>query len=268
VIPSRLVLLGQPVSHSLSPVFQAAALSVAGIDVSYEAVEVREVDLPAMLKSLVRDRAAGNVTLPHKERVAALCEVRTPLAAKLQAVNTFWTDNAGRLVGDNTDVGGFTAAATRLLDRVPQGLRVAVLGAGGAAVAVCEAIAGWPESTVVLHARTRERAEALAARYADRASVAASEMQALDGADLLVNATPLGLEGSLMPVAPGMIPKSVAVMDLTYRRGRTPWVSACRSRGLRAEDGLPMLIVQGALAFERWFGVPPDREAMWASVRS
>jgi shikimate dehydrogenase len=71
-----------------------------------------------------------------------------------------------------------------------------------------------------------------------------------------------------MPVAPGMIPKSVAVMDLTYRRGRTPWVSACRSRGLRAEDGLPMLIEQGALAFERWFGVPPDREAMWASVRS
>jgi shikimate dehydrogenase len=70
-----------------------------------------------------------------------------------------------------------------------------------------------------------------------------------------------------MPIAPGTIPAEVAVMDLTYRRGRTPWAQACRARGLRAEDGLPMLIEQGALAFERWFGLAPDREAMWASVR-
>ena len=266
--PSRLVLLGDPVSHSLSPIFQRAALKTAGIDVSYDVVEVKSLDLPVMLKGLVRDRAAGNVTLPHKERVAALCDVRTPLAEKIQSVNTFWTDDHGRLVGDNTDVGGFSAAVRRLLDREPRGLRVAVLGAGGAAVAVCEAVSLWPESTVALHARTRERAEQLAARYGDIASTVASELEALEGADLLVNATPLGLEGSMMPVAPGMIPTSVAVMDLTYRGGRTPWVSACRSRGLRAEDGLPMLIEQGALAFERWFGVPPDREAMWSSVRS
>ena len=71
-----------------------------------------------------------------------------------------------------------------------------------------------------------------------------------------------------MPIAPGMIPKSTAVMDLTYRRGRTPWASACRARGLRADDGLPMLIEQGALAFELWFGMPADREAMWSAVRS
>lgn len=266
--PSRLVLLGHPVAHSLSPVFQLAALRAAGIDVSYEAFDVRAEELAGVLKGLVRDRAAGNVTLPHKERVAELCEVRTPLAERTGAVNTFWTDDRGRLVGDNTDVGGFTAAVRRLLDREPRGLRVAVLGAGGAAAAVCEAVSTWPESSCVVHARTRERAEALAARYPKLVSTVASELEALEGADLLVNATPLGLEGSLMPVAPGMIPKSVAVMDLTYRRGRTPWASACRSRGLRAEDGLPMLIEQGALAFERWFGVPPDRDVMWASVRA
>ncbi len=266
--PTRLVLLGDPVAHSLSPVFQRAALAAAGLDVTYEPVQVREQDLPALLKALVRDRAGGNVTLPHKERVAALCDVRTPLAEKVQAVNTFWTDATGRLVGHNTDVEGFSRAAARLLERELSGLRVAVLGAGGAAVAVCEAVSQWPGSTIVLHARTRARAEQVASRYVDRASTVASEFEAMDGADLLVNATPLGLEGSLMPIAPGMIPKSVAVMDLTYRRGRTPWASACRSRGLRAEDGLPMLIEQGALAFECWFGVPPDREAMWASVRS
>jgi shikimate dehydrogenase len=265
--PGRLVLLGKPVTHSLSPVFQNAALAAAGFTLRYEAVDVVAQDLPAMLASLARDRGAGNVTLPHKEAVAALCATRTPVAERVGAVNTFWTDADGRLVGDNTDVGGFHAAARRLLEREPIELTVAVLGAGGAAAAVCEAVSSWSRSRVVLHARTRERAERLATRYASCLTIVSSEMDALEGADLLVNATPLGLEGSMMPIAPGMIPKHVAVMDLTYRRGRTPWASACRARGLRAEDGLPMLIEQGALAFERWFGMPPDREAMWRAVR-
>jgi hypothetical protein len=91
--------------------------------------------------------------------------------------------------------------------------------------------------------------------------------EAEQGADLIINATPLGLEGSLMPVSPGSVQTGTAVLDLTYRRGRTPWVKACRQRGLRADDGMPMLVEQGALAFVRWFGMEPDREAMWRAVR-
>lgn len=266
--PRRLVLLGHPVSQSLSPVFQQAALERAGIALTYEAIDVMAPDLPSMLAQLTRDGAAGNVTVPHKEAVAALCAGRTPLAERVGAVNTFWVDAEGRLQGDNTDVGGFDHAARRLLDRDPAGLTVGVLGAGGAAAAVCEAVRGWSGSRVVLHARTRDRAQKLAERYAAIATVVETEVDALEGADLLVNATPMGGEGSLMPIAPGMIPPNVAVMDLTYRRGRTPWARSCRARGLKADDGLPMLIEQGALAFERWFGVAPDREAMWAAVRS
>lgn len=266
-LPGRLVLLGHPVAQSLSPAIQNAALDAAKISLRYEAVDVVAQDLPAMLASLQRARAAGNVTVPHKESAAALCGERTPLAEKVGAVNTFWTRDDGTLVGDNTDVGGFDFAAQRLLERATEKITVAVLGAGGAAAAVCEAVTGWRGSRVVLHARTRTRAEELAERYAPIARVVDSVVEALDGAALVVNATPLGLDGSLMPIAPGMIPKEVAVMDLTYRRGRTPWVSSCRARGLRADDGLPMLIEQGALAFERWFGTPPDREAMWAAVR-
>jgi shikimate dehydrogenase len=244
VRPRRLVLLGHPVSQSLSPVFQQAALDRAGIALTYEAIDVMPPDLPSLLAQLTRGGAAGNVTVPHKESVAALCAARTPLAERVGAVNTFWVDADGKLQGDNTDVGGFDFAARRLLDRDPAGLTVGVLGAGGAAAAVCEAVREWKGSRVVLHARTRERAQKLAERYA------------------------MGSEGSLMPIAPGMIPSHVAVMDLTYRRGRTPWARSCRARGLKADDGLPMLIEQGALAFEKWFGVAPDREAMWASVRS
>lgn len=268
VHPGRLVLLGHPVAHSLSPVFQNAALAAAGLPLRYEALDVSAEALPSVLRDLVRERVAGNVTLPHKELMASLCGRLTPLAERVGAVNAFWCDDEGVLVGDNTDVGGFDVAARGLLDGDSAGRSVALLGAGGAAAAVCEAVQGWTGAEIRLHARTPSRAEQLAARYPGLVRVVSGELDALAGADLLVNATPLGLEGSMMPIAPGMIPERVAVLDLTYRRGRTPWIRACRSRGLRADDGLPMLIEQGALAFERWFGVPANREVMWAAVRS
>lgn len=265
-LPGRLVLLGHPVSHSLSPTFQNAALAAAGIPVQYEALDVEPSGLGAMAGLLADARAAGNVTLPHKEAFYAWCARRTALAERVGAVNTFWTESGG-LVGDNTDVGGFDAAVERLLGRRPEGVRVGLLGAGRAAAAVYAAVERWADSDVRIHARTPDRAEQLAARFAPVARVVASELHAVEGVDLLVNATPLGLDGALMPVAPGSIPATTAVLDLTYRKGRTPWIKSCRARGLRADDGLPMLIEQGALAFERWFGFAPDRDAMWRSVR-
>lgn len=266
-LPGRLVLLGHPVAHSLSPVFQGAALEAAGIPLQYELLDVVPSELASMVGLLADARAAGNVTLPHKEGIFAWCARKSPIAERVGAVNTFWTEE-GALVGDNTDVGGFTFAVTHLLGRTPEGLRVGILGAGGAAAAACAAVEQWPDSRVVVHARSSARAEQLAARFAGIATAVASEMHTVDGVDLLVNATPLGLDGALMPIAPGMIPAHTAVLDLTYRRGRTPFVKACRARGLRADDGLPMLVEQGALAFARWFGVEPDRAAMWRSIRA
>lgn len=265
-LPGRLVLLGHPVAHSLSPTFQNAALAAAGIPLQYEALDVAPADLPAMAGLLADARAAGNVTVPHKEAVAAMCTRRTPLAERVGAVNTFWSENGG-LVGDNTDVGGFDSAIERLVGARPAGFTVALLGAGGAAAAVCAAVEGWSGSRVRIHARTPQRATQLAARFPETCTAVAGEIEATEGAQLIVNATPLGLEGTLMPIAPGSIAAGTYVLDLTYRRGRTPWVKACRARGLRADDGLPMLVEQGALAFERWFGTPPDREAMWRSIR-
>lgn len=266
-LPGRLVLLGHPVAHSLSPVFQGAALAAAGIPLQYEVLDVAPAELSGMVGLLADARAAGNVTLPHKEAIYAWCGRRTPLAARVGAVNTFWTEE-GALVGDNTDVGGFAFAVERLLGRKPEGLRVGLLGAGGASAAVCAAVEQWPDSQVAIHSRTAERAEQLAARFPGMARAVLSEMHTVEGMDLLVNATPIGLDGALMPIAPGMIPQQTAVLDLTYRRGRTPWVKACRARGLRADDGLPMLVEQGALAFERWFGVAPDRDVMWRAIRA
>lgn len=263
--PARLVLLGHPVDHSLSPRIQNAALRGAGIPLTYEALDVAPAELERSLLALRESGAAGNVTIPHKERVVAICETLTPEAERAAAVNTFWVDD-GRLVGHNTDIGGVSAAIGALLGAPPANARIALLGAGGAAAAVLCAIEGWPGCRAVLHARTASRAEALCGRFAGVCELAGSAEAAVRGAALVVNATPIGLHDESMPVELDALESTSAVLDLVYRPAETTFVRAARSRGLRAADGLAMLIEQGALAFARWFGVEPDRRAMWSSV--
>lgn len=266
--PGRLVLLGHPVAHSLSPVFQNAALRSAGLPVVYDALDVPPEELDETLRALARSGSAGNVTVPHKQRAAAVCDRLTALASRVGAVNTFWCDPDGALVGDNTDVDGFDAAVRHLLGAAPDGLTVALVGSGGAAAAVLAAVETWNGARARLWGRTAGRAAALAKRYAPIAAVSERIEDALRGADLVVNATPVGLQGGDTPFPPALLPSGAAVLDLAYRRGgETPLVAAARMRGLRASDGMVMLVEQGALAFERWFGVQPDREAMWASLR-
>jgi shikimate dehydrogenase len=264
--PGRLVLLGHPVAHSLSPIFQNAALRAAGISLLYEAVDVAPRDLRALLKKLKDLGIAGNVTIPHKVAVHASCDELTDVAERVGAVNTFWFES-GRLHGDNTDVGGFDAAARALLGGETTGARIVVLGSGGAAAAVIAAVEQWADARVAIVARSVERASKLARRFRDVARVEKSAEHAVSDATLVVNATPVGQREAEQPLDIGIIPKTAAVMDLVYRRGGgTPWVKAARKRGIPAADGLPMLLEQGALSFQRWFGIEPDREVMRQSL--
>ncbi len=263
--PGRLVLLGKPVSHSLSPTFQNAALRAAKIPLVYEALEVDARDLRALLRDLKKVSAVGNVTVPHKIAVHDCCDQLTDLATRVGAVNTFWF-KSGRLHGDNTDVGGFDVAARALLGGESSEARVVVLGAGGGAAAVLAAIEAWTGATASIVARNAMRADALARRFPDVARIEKSSRRALADATLVVNATPVGQRDDEQPLNVAMISRSTAVMDLVYRKGGTPWVRAARARGNRAADGLTMLLEQGALSFQRWFGVEPDREAMRQSL--
>jgi shikimate dehydrogenase len=264
--PRRLLLLGHPVAHSLSPVFQNAALRALGSDLRYEALDVPPERFAETFRTLALDGAAGNVTVPYKAAAAEACNQIMPLARRVGAVNTFWTVG-GRLVGDNTDVGGFHAAARALLGAEPRELRVALLGAGGAAAAVLAAVAEWPASTVAVWNRSPDRAVRLAAAFAGVATAAEFLATAVRGADLVVNATTVGMRDDDVPFHPAILARRAAVLDLVYRPGETAWVRLARARGLRAADGLTMLVEQGALAFERWLGVAPDRAAMWAALR-
>ena len=264
--PGRLVLLGHPVSHSLSPVFQNAALIDAGLPLRYEAVDVEPAAFEAVLATLGAEGVAGNVTVPFKERACAACDQLTPLASRVAAVNVFWVDDDGRLIGDNTDVGGFDAAARAVLGAEPRDLTVGVLGAGGAAAGVLAAVEQWPGCIAHVYNRTPERARQLAARFGAFAQPV-DDVGVVAGADLLVNATSVGLRDDATPIDPALLTPRTRVVDLVYRRGETPFVHAVRARGIRASDGLAMLIEQGALAFERWFGVAPNRTVMWEAVR-
>lgn len=270
--PRRLVLLGHPVAHSRSPTFQQAALDALGIPLRYTAVDVAPAGLPVALLALRAESAAGNITVPHKVAALALCDVVSETAQRVGAVNTFWTDTSGRLCGDNTDVGGFEFAAQQLLHRPLGGLRVLVLGAGGAALAVREAVRKADGASLLVSARRPEQAQSFAAPLGERAeAVGPSETElrsAVDRAHLVVNTTPLGLHADdPSPLPPAWLRRDQAVLDLTYRReGATAWVAACRSLGVPADDGLAMLLEQGALAFERWFGTAAPRDVMRAAV--
>lgn len=264
-LPGCLVLLGHPVSHSLSPRMQNAALRAAGIPLTYAAMDVAPDALGGVLSRLAAEQGAGNVTIPHKAAVAVACAAVTSSAARIGAVNTFWTES-GRLTGDNTDIAGFDALARSVIGGAPARARVALLGAGGAAAAVCAAVERWSDCTVVIRARNRSRAETLAARFPLLARIADSEDELLSGSDMVVNATPVGMDDGAFPVRIEALPRDAAVMDLVYRRGETAWVRAARAAGHRAADGLAMLVAQGARAFECWFGIPPDEAAMRAAV--
>ncbi len=264
--PGRLVLLGHPVANSLSPLFQNAALRAANIPLTYEPLDVLPEALDRTLDALVAQSAAGNVTIPHKGRVAERCHDLLPLARRTGAVNTFWTEH-GHLVGDNTDVGGFDDAVRDLLGALPHDADVAVIGAGGAAAGILAAIERWGNCRARLYNRTVAHARALAARFEGLAVVAPSARNAVGGAPLVVNATSVGMPDGTLPFPLDALAPGAAVLDVVYRRGSTALVQEARALGHPAADGRRMLVGQGARSFERWFGFAPDRDLMWEAVR-
>lgn len=264
--PGRLVLLGHPVAHSLSPALHNAALRYVGLPIRYEAIDVAPASLDDAVARLIIARAAGNVTIPHKEAFAKRCARVDAVAQRVAAVNTFRIADDGGLEGMNTDVGGFDALA-REAGALRAGARIAVLGAGGAAAAVLAALERWSGASVSLFNRTAARASALAERFPIVQHVASSAEDAVQDASVIVNATALGLhDGDALPVRISALPNDAVVLDLVYRPGETAWVRAARKSGHAGVDGFCMLLEQGALAFEWWLGIAAPRDVMRSAL--
>lgn len=259
-----LVLLGDPVAHSLSPQFHAAAIAALGLDGVYVARRTPPDRLAAALAGLAAIDAAGNVTIPHKEAAERVMARKTDLCARTGACNTFWCED-GELIGDNTDVTGVRAAVEAL--GAADGRSWLVIGTGGSARAAAVAAAGGG-ADVSVRSRQRERGEQFV-RWARAAGVRARVAVAGDPADVVVNATPLGLRSAdPLPLTPEAVPEARWALDLVYARGETPWVRACRAAGWAAADGRVALVAQGAASFARFFpdAGPPPLEVMRAAV--
>jgi shikimate dehydrogenase len=266
IVRERLVLIGHPVSQSLSPVMHNAALKAKGMDLRYETLDVLPDNLDATLASLARTKCGGNVTIPHKKAAMHSLRVVSDVAQKVGAVNTFWGDGLGALDGDNTDVPGFNGAVLDLLGEIPSGIRVALLGTGGAAAAAATAMDEWSEVTVSVHARDLARAMSMRMRHSNVVRACSMRDPCLADADLVVNATTVGMGSDDTPVEIGMLRPTAAVLDLVYGPNETAFVRGARAGGHKAADGLRMLFHQGAAAFRLWFGEDPDSAVMWSAL--
>jgi shikimate dehydrogenase len=242
---TTVLLLGNPVSRSLSPAMQNAAFAALGIDCHYEPREVDAAGLAAAVAELRADERilGANVTIPHKESVLALLDDLDPLAARIGAVNTI-TRQGARLKGWNTDVVGFQRA---LNERFPAPRRVAIIGAGGAARAVAAALQPTADQVWVL-ARNLEQARRLCTdlRIERGGPVDLQQIQeTIARVDLVINATPIDLPPT------GWLRPDQGVFDLRSRR---------------SAEGRAMLLHQGAAAFELWTGRPAPIDVMRAAL--
>jgi len=260
--------IGSPVRHSLSPAIHNAAFAARGLDWAYLAFEVREDGAPAALAGAEALGIRGlSVTMPLKARIAGLVDHLTPVAAALGAVNTVSFGPEGS-TGDNTDGAGLLGALGSEQGWEPAGRRCVVLGAGGAARAVVLALARAGAAAVVVVNRTPERGAAAAALAGAVGRVGGLGEAA--GADLVVNATPVGMAGTRgadrVPLDPALLGPGQLVVDLVYHPVRTPLLVAAADAGARVASGLGMLVHQAALAFEGWTGVDAPLDAMRRAV--
>jgi shikimate dehydrogenase len=263
-------LIGDPVAHSSSPLIQNAAMRAAGKDGVYVAVRAEAEEMVGLVRGLARAGGGGNITLPHKEKAATVVEVPAPAVRRTGACNTFWLHD-GKIHGDNTDVEGFSRALEVFLGSPPRIPRVLVLGAGGAARACLVAVMDLGAREVHLLNRTRDRARAVARRIGGEKVRVLDGRPAVEGEsyDLVVNTTRLGLEpGDPAPLDLALLNRAGAVMDLVYGHQETRFVREARDQGIRAADGSEMLLQQGAVAFERWWGTAPPLDVMRAALEA
>lgn len=255
--------MGWPIGHSLSPRLHGYWLRQYAVDGAYVPLAVRREDFAGAVRMLPRLGFAGaNVTVPHKEAALAAVDEAAGEARRIGAVNTIVVRADGSLMGWNSDGFGFMENLKAGVAKWNPGLGPAVvLGAGGAARAVCAALVdgGVPELRLVN--RTASRAEALAADIGGPIEVVswAERESALDGARLLTNTTTLGMTGNPpLDLALERLPPEAAVTDIVYSPLRTPLLLAAAARGNPIVDGLGMLLHQARPGFAAWFGVEPE----------
>ena len=270
-------ILGCPLGHSISPCFQNAAFTNLGIEATYEAWPVVTAELPERIQNLREsDFLGANVTIPYKELVIPLLDEIDDWALKIGSVNTI-VNQAGLLIGYNTDTVGFLRAISEYGNYEPSGRDVLLIGAGGAARAAAHALMEAGVKTLWIANRTYDRVKRLADELLDIGEV---KPIGLDGPEfrksaasvsLIVNSTSLGMkhtpEAHINPLEGLNIGSSTLVTDMVYNPLDTPMLIEAENRGCRILSGLPMLVLQGAASFELWTGDGAPVDVMFSAAR-
>ncbi len=284
----RFVLVGHPVAHSLSPVIHHAAYQALGFEHRYELCDCPdEAAVEALFGELRAGKIAGaNVTIPWKRVALKLADRVAPSAQRVGVANVLERGADGAIVAHNTDLPALVDEFQRHASTVR---RAVVIGNGGAAPAVVTALQDAGAERIALTARKFSPSEPESAwpHAADFTAPGASVLawpeadaraklrfrEVLARADVIVQCTSAGMHGKdegeqLAAIVPwDHVPQSALAYDLIYNPATTPFLAHARNAGLRAENGLGMLVVQAALAFKIWLGVLPPREPLEAAAR-
>lgn len=257
-------LIGDPVAHSMSPAMHNAAFAASGLDFIYVPFRVKKERLEEAIGGLRGLNIRGlNVTIPHKVAVIPFLDGLDELAGKIGAVNTI-VNEGGRLTGHNTDAGGFLRALVES-GIEPAGQKVVILGAGGAARAIAFTLAENGASPVILNRKLEfgwavslagQLEQAFNIKVAARELTEANLEAALRRADILVNATSVGMSPHTdeTPIPRRLLKAELAVFDVVYNPRQTRLLAEAGAVGAVTISGLEMLVWQGALAFELWTG--------------
>ena len=266
----RACVTGHPITHSRSPMIHNYWLKSLNIKGHYDRVDTPPDVFPTFIRSMREKGYVGcNVTLPNKELAYQIADMKTDRAVKLRAANTLWFEK-GKLHADNTDIEGFLY---NLDERAPgwdQNLdKAVILGAGGAAAAIAQALCERNAGKIIIVNRTLQKAEELAQRFDVPIEIKSFEniSDALDRATFLVNTTSLGMKGQPpLELDLSRVSDNALVTDIVYVPLITNFLKTARNRGLTTVDGLGMLLHQAVPGFEHWFGqrprVTPELRAM------
>jgi len=275
----KLGIIGYPLLHSLSPVMQNAALQEKGIDGDYQLLETPPKKLKMQVEFLKTSGFRGfNVTIPHKVAIMKLLDNIDEFAVKVGAVNTVVIGDNQELTGYNTDVYGFIQAIPVEIRENLSRKRAAIFGSGGAARAVIAGVYELGIREISLFARNKEQSdeliEALSNNFKDLKVNYTSLQENVDMSEvsLVVNTTPLGMQGNLENISPlnsyslDSLDKDALVYDIVYRPKKTKLLKIAQGKGFKTQEGLDMLILQGAKGFHLWTGAEPNIEAMKKAI--
>jgi shikimate dehydrogenase len=262
---------GHPVGHSLSPFIHGMFARDTGQQMAYRAYDVTPEEFTERVQGFFADGGRGlNITLPHKIAAVEVAQELTARAAHAAAVNTLALQGDNVLLGDNTDGGGLVRDLCDNLGLIITQRRVLILGAGGATRGVLAPLLGLEPAIVVIANRTPERAEALAAAFADLGVTQGVGFEYVGETpfDLIINATSASLSGDIPPIPAEAIGPQTVCYDLAYGRSAMAFVRWAQQSGcVRAVQGLGMLVEQAAESFRLWRGVRPQTAQVLAALK-